>query len=138
MDTDADTVRPARLRAHHLFCLRFFHGEGYTAGFVAALREAREAEAAAGIEVVEGTDDVCRACHRLTGEACEVDAAPERAISALDALATRLLDVSPGERIETDSLDGRVSAALTAWRGEACADCDYARVCLPRMEGYTT
>ena len=61
-----------RLRAHHLICLHFFKGEGYTPEYVENLRFiVGRAKARERIEVVMGADDVCKPCPFLKDGICE-------------------------------------------------------------------
>ena len=49
------------IRPHHMLCMQFFEGKGYSDGFVAsmaAIKEKLEKEDPQ-VEIVEGTDDVC-------------------------------------------------------------------------------
>uniref|UniRef100_A0A7C4WD24 DUF1284 domain-containing protein n=1 Tax=Geoglobus ahangari TaxID=113653 RepID=A0A7C4WD24_9EURY len=56
-----------KLRGHHLICLNFFKGEGYSKEFVENIeRILKERE----IEVVIGADDVCSKCPHLKSGSC--------------------------------------------------------------------
>ena len=61
------------IRPHHMLCMQFFEGKGYSDGFVAsmaAIKEKLEKEDPQ-VEIVEGTDDVCKNCPHNMGGACE-------------------------------------------------------------------
>ena len=60
-----------KLRGHHLVCLHYFQGEGYSREFVCNLQElVHRAEKGEPVEVVVGPDDVCRACPNLRKGRC--------------------------------------------------------------------
>ena len=80
-----------KLRGHHLICLNFFKGEGYSEEFVEIIKRIlKEKE----IEVVTGADDVCSKCPYLRGGFCDYKENAEKEIRELDKLACELL--SPG------------------------------------------
>ena len=57
-----------KLRGHHLVCLHFFTGEGYTKEFIDNLnRILKKAEAGEEIEVINSADDVCIKCPYFKG-----------------------------------------------------------------------
>jgi len=58
-DTDGAAVR---LRGHHLICLQFFRGEGYSPEFVENLAHVITNATESGALVVAGADRVCAAC----------------------------------------------------------------------------
>lgn len=54
-----------------MICLHFYRGEGYSREFVENLEDVvRRATEGEEIEVVEGADDICRACPTFQGEKC--------------------------------------------------------------------
>ena len=63
--------RTIKLRGHHLVCLHFFRGEGYSAEYVENLTRILErVEAGAEIGVSAEADDVCGVCPSLKGGKC--------------------------------------------------------------------
>lgn len=129
-----DAGGPVRLRGHHLICLHFFRGEGYTPEFVDNLKgvmrrlEAEDAAAA----VVEGVDDVCVACGYLVDGTCANEVSGEDKIRSLDEMALTLLGLGPGDEVSFTGLAGGLAAALPAWRERACRGCTWEEVCTPR------
>jgi uncharacterized protein len=116
---------PAELRAHHLLCLHFFSGEGYSADFVANLHRVVAAAEDDGVTIVEGADSVCARCPGLDGTVCESEAE----IGRLDELALRLLSVEPGEVVVWAEVRDRLPDVLEAWYAGACDGCDWLAVC---------
>lgn len=75
-----------RLRGHHLICLHFYRGEGYSREFVENLEDVlRGAEEGEEIEVVEDADDICRACPTLRGGKCVAAPEADTEIREMDA-----------------------------------------------------
>ena len=122
-----------RFRGHHLICLQFFRGEGYSATFVENLGRAIERAAEKPALLVEGADDVCAACPGLAPDGVCLDPnAGEIDVRRLDRLAGEVLGVKPGERLSLARARELLAAdAISAgrWRLEACAGCTWEDVC---------
>ncbi|MBI5231717.1 MAG: DUF1284 domain-containing protein [Coriobacteriales bacterium] len=132
---DAVVPEPlVRLRGHHLICLQFFRGEGYSEDFVENLTAALSRLENEPATVVEGADDVCAACPSLSADGLCVsdEAGGEDEIRLLDALALEGLGVGPGDEVRMTEVrtvlaeDGKLVAR---WRSVACEGCEWARVC---------
>lgn len=52
------------IRPHHLLCLQFFEGKGYSDSFVKHMTEIHDKllEENPKIHLVKGTDDICKSC----------------------------------------------------------------------------
>lgn len=104
-----DTVR---LRPHHLLCVQEFEGLGYSDDFVENMERVVDAALGdAGVEVVEGEDDVCAACD----EKCD-----ESDVSRRDSA---VLEVLPEPTLEA-ARDLPVDAVR-----EICSGCSWFEVC---------
>lgn len=124
----------ARLRGHHLICLQFFRGEGYSEEFVLALTRVLERLESLPAELVAGADDVCAACPELgaDGRCASGSAGGEPEIARIDALACELLGLAPGARARlADVREQLADDAIAAgrWRYEACDGCEWEHVC---------
>jgi hypothetical protein len=121
------------LRGHHLICLQFYRGEGYSAAFVDNLGRvvARVAEEPALI--VEGADDVCAACPGLAADGSCLDPnAGEIEVRRIDRLAWEVLGVKPGDRLslaQARELLLEDAISLGRWRFDTCAGCTWEDVC---------
>lgn len=88
-----------KLRGHHLVCLHYFQGKGYSQEFIRNLQElVGRAQEGEPVEVVAGPDDVCRACLNLRKERCRHKNDAEAEIKKLDCRALCYLGASVGER----------------------------------------
>ncbi|MEW6173248.1 MAG: DUF1284 domain-containing protein, partial [Bacillota bacterium] len=114
-----------RLRGHHLVCLHFFRGEGYNREFIDNLEEVLgKAEKGDTIEVIEGADDVCRACSELKDGQCAHTPDADANIRQLDAKATVHLGVSPGNTVLWQDMKARVAATPKEWFVPFCDGCE--------------
>lgn len=122
---------PVRFRPHHLICLHFFWGEGYSAAYVENLLGSLDRlEKETGI-IVEGLDDICAACPSRDDEACS-SGAHDSEIARIDRLALELTGLAPGERFFFPHLRDEMPRIIDAWWREACElGCAWRSVCSP-------
>jgi hypothetical protein len=113
-----------RLRAHHLICLHFFRGEGYTQAYVENLRGILSRAESEEIEVVMGADEVCQPCPHLREGICTKG---EEQITELDLIAMNLLGVKPGDKVLWKDIE--LSGIMERWKKYACFDCEYKEIC---------
>lgn len=122
-----------KLRGHHLICLHFFRGEGYSREFVANLREVvGRAQAGEEIELIAGPDDVCRACPALEGDKCQAEPGVDTAIREMDAEAAAHLGLKVGERVRWAVVKEKVAATPPDWFAAFCAGCGQEWICALR------
>ncbi len=117
-----------RLRAHHLICLHFFKGEGYTEEYVENLKRILERAKVEKqeIEVVMGADDICEPCPNLKDGICGKG---DEQIAELDLLAMNLLKIKPGDRVSWGYAESKLAEIIGVWKRYACFDCEYAAIC---------
>ncbi len=120
---------PVPLRGHHLFCLHFFRGEGYSADFVSALKDTVRQVERDGTVIVQGADTVCAACPELVDGVCLSESAGDAEVLRLDALAHRVLRSRPGDVHDWSELATRLPQTVPVWYAGACPDCSWLEVC---------
>lgn len=126
---------PPAIRGHHLFCMQYSHGKGYSAEFAAnMLRVVAKLEEIGGF-VSLGRDDICSSCPRPIGDAsCSVTKAGEAGINDLDAIALELLGMRVGDLIVPGTIKDRVGLAARKWQKIACVSCESRDICAPMIE----
>ncbi len=77
----------AKLRGHHLICLNFFRGEGYSDDFIKNIYSVVGKEK---VEIVEGADDVCSRCPYLKENKCSNNEYTDEKILLQDKAALKL------------------------------------------------
>lgn len=122
------------LRGHHLICLQFFRGEGYSAEYVENLAAVVERVAETPARVVTGPDAVCAACPELgpDGLCASEDAGGEAEIRRIDELALELLGIEPRAMMSLAEARRRLvedAIGVGRWRADACAGCAWEDVC---------
>lgn len=113
-----------------MVCLHFFTGEGYSREFIDNLRcLLQRAAGDEDILVVEGADDVCRACPYLSENLCFHEPDAERKIRRLDESAMHFLDIKPSEKVKWQDLRLKVQSAPSQWFSAFCDGCDWETLC---------
>ncbi|MFO0752165.1 MAG: DUF1284 domain-containing protein [Thermodesulfovibrionales bacterium] len=124
-----------RLRGHHLFCLHFYSGEGYTPAFVENLQQVLSAVERGGAEAVIGADAVCTQCPSLEDGRCSHSEQADAEIREMDARAMELLRVRPGERLAWREIRERIPPVFPLWHKAFCIACGWKWAC-ERSEPY--
>ncbi len=120
-----------KLRGHHLICLQFFVGKGYSRRFVRnTLKVLREKDR---ITIVDGLDDVCRAYPYNTNGRCSNPRTSNERIWCLDRLALSLLSAKVGSRINWDEVRRKLPKVLPIWIKRACKGCRWWKICKNEM-----
>lgn len=111
------------LRPHHIFCLRFFEGRGYSEAFVkntyAVLDRLREE---GRFTVVFGPDALCEACPNLHAGGCVW----QNKIMRYDEAAASLLGVRENEAYLWSGFTKETAQTLIP---AICADCEWYGLC---------
>ena len=121
-----DRGSKSKLRGHHLICLNFFRGEGYSEDFIKNIYEVLKKEK---VEVVSGPDEVCAKCPYLKDEKCASHEYTNEMILVQDKKALGLLGFIPGEIVDWKMIAARLPDILEEWKVQFCAGCGYRKVC---------
>ncbi len=119
-----------KLRGHHLICLHFFKGEGYSSDFVANLQGLIDrAEEGEEIEVIDSADDVCRRCPHLRQTICCYQQDYEAQIREMDSAAFELLRIGINAKTEWGTIRAMLPRILEDWSQRYCFDCNWKLTC---------
>ncbi|TAN37208.1 MAG: DUF1284 domain-containing protein [Candidatus Methanoperedens sp.] len=116
----------AKLRGHHLICLNFFKGEGYSEDFIGNICSIIGKK---GIEIVEGPDDVCSRCPYLKDDICNNPEYSDEMIRLQDREALRLLGFKPGMVVSWKEITDKLPGIIDEWKNNFCRECGYRKVC---------
>jgi len=123
-------VKLVKFRGHHLVCLHFFKGEGYTQEFICNLKNLVDrAEGGEEIEIVAGADEVCRLCPYLRGDCCGHKHDADEEVKKLDKMALDYLDEAIGNKVTWREVKEKVNSASQEWFTAFCKGCDWEKVC---------
>jgi len=115
-----------KLRGHHLICLHFFKGEGYSADFIENIYTVLQNPS---MHVVSGADDICAKCPHLKNGNCASREYSDEDIRAQDREALRLLGLEPGIVVEWENIAAMLPSILDEWGSLFCGECGYRKVC---------
>lgn len=116
----------AKLRGHHLICLNFFRGEGYSEEFIRNIYSVIENE---GIEIVKGPDEVCGSCPFLKDDRCNNPDYSDEMIKFQDMEALKLLEFKSGMKVDWNMIADKLPGIIEKWRAQFCSGCGYNKIC---------
>ncbi len=115
-----------KLRGHHLICLNFFRGEGYSEDFIRNVYYVIGKEI---IEIVKEPDDVCAVCPYLKDNKCNNLEYSDEMIQHQDSEALRLLGFKPGMSVDWRMISYKLPGIMDEWKAQFCGECGYRKVC---------
>ncbi len=118
-----------RLRGHHLICLHFYKGKGYSSEFVENLNHLMREIVSDGAIVVSGADDVCSACPHLKGDVCKLSESSDAEVTGMDELALSLLNVEVGHGVNWTAIRDRLHQFIHQWHDRCCSSCQWFGLC---------
>lgn len=120
------------LRGHHLVCLHFFKGKGYSEEFAKTVDEiTKRLKAGEVFKLVYGADDLCISCPHLKNERCSYSRGAENEVREMDRYAVNKLNVSPYNVLKWDKLKKRIKTITTQWKKRYCNECEWWKTCFP-------
>jgi hypothetical protein len=116
----------AKLRGHHLICLNFFRGEGYSEDFIKNIYTIIKKEE---LYIVKGPDEVCARCPYLENNKCSSNEYTDEKILLQDKVALRLLELEAGKTVDWKTINVKLPGIMEEWKVRFCQDCGYLKVC---------
>jgi hypothetical protein len=118
------------LRGHHLICLHFFRGEGYSPEFISRLCHIlNKAEEGETVRVGSGPDDVCNICMYVKDGRCSFHEGAEQEIQAMDGKALELLELKEDDIVHWLDMRDKIPGLFGRWSEEYCMVCSWRRAC---------
>jgi hypothetical protein len=119
-----------KLRPHHLLCIRGFKGKGYSESFVENFREVmRRLEQNPAIEIVDGGDEICKACPHFKNEKCLKSENSEDKVRELDGMVISKLKLSIGMKMSYQEVSNLVEKIPKSELPEICGRCEWIEYC---------
>jgi hypothetical protein len=116
-------------RGHHLICLNFYNGEGYSTGYIEHLSQTLAIAEKEAVKICVGADCICKECPNLCDEKCECYENAEADIRCMDATALDLLGLSPDTSISWKEVREKIGDIFHEWYGLYCKDCNWISAC---------
>ncbi|MDP2845382.1 MAG: DUF1284 domain-containing protein [Candidatus Methanoperedens sp.] len=120
------TYIKTKLRGHHLICLNFFRGEGYSEEFIKNIYSVIGKEK---VEIVAGPDEVCARCPYLKDNKCSNGDYTDEKIMFEDKEALKLLGFKPGMMVDWKMISAKLPEIIEEWKAQFCMNCGYLEVC---------
>lgn len=127
--TDLTPKSVPAFRGHHLICLHFFSGEGYTQDFVENLSSILDAAHDEGLEVCHGADDICRKCPHLKDDICQYTQNADKEINTMDNRALKLLNAVSGNKLVWHQIKESLPGIFQEWHKAYCTSCGWKPAC---------
>ena len=117
------------IRPHHMLCLQFFEGKGYSESFVKnmmGIKETLEKENTV-VKIVDCADDICAGCPNNIGGKCK----QEDSVRLHDQRVYRQVMDHVGNRAEWDDIVKAVRENIieAGKVKEVCVECQWSEIC---------
>lgn len=116
------------LRPHHLICLHFYVGKGYSTEFVENMDDIWAAIGhGESITITDGADDVCLCCPHNRNGICSTS----EKVNRYDGQVRSLLGISTGDCVDYACVEPKIeSEILTSGKlSKICHDCQWYEIC---------
>ena len=118
-----------KLRPHHLLCISFFKGNGYSQDFVenmaTVISDLRRPNST--VTIINESDDICKACpNNIDGRCTTQDKVDRYDKSLLDRC-----NLSVGQTLTYDAFKQLVYEKILSCnkRTQICGDCEWSNIC---------
>lgn len=119
-----------KLRPHHLLCLHFFEGKGYSNEFTANMTSVKSAleQLDPRIELVRSGDIICGSCPNNINGVCSSD----EKVSRYDEAVLSLCGIDTDNELSFSSLQSIVLEKIIYPHRlqEVCGDCQWSCICI--------
>jgi uncharacterized protein len=126
-DSSADST-PV-FRGHHLVCLHFYDGTGFSPEYIRHLTDTVKRAEAGAVKICEGADCICAECPYLENRECSYYEYAEPDIRRMDHKALELLGLDPGESAEWKDLRTKAVKIFSVWYNSCCKECAWRPAC---------
>src|SRR3989338_8734285 len=117
------------IRAHHLLCMRYFQGKGYSKKFVSNFYGViKKLESDPVINIVDYPDVICKACPHLKNDKCMKRLDSEEKVKKKDEEIMDILGLKPNQKIKAEATKKLVEEKLESLR-KTCKDCEWKKFC---------
>lgn len=119
---------PIILRPHHLLCIKFFVGRGYSEEFTANMYKAIAAlNENDSVKITLSADTLCCACPNLNGKLCETEAK----VCRYDKKTAEFLNLEDGKTYSYNDLKAKIEEKIFSQNkfDDICLDCEWSDIC---------
>ncbi len=128
--------RDLKLRAHHILCIEFFEGKGYSDEFVREMKGIIKKLNTDNPDIVlsAGCDIICKACPNNADGRC----ADEQKVCGFDQRCMQALGVKCGEKLKYSELRS-LAFEKVIYKNEIkhiCGGCEWSKICHSACRNY--
>lgn len=118
------------IRAHHLVCIKYFRGKGYSEGFVSNFYEViKKLENNPIIKLVNYPDVICDACpNNANGKCIKKGQHFEDKVRKKDDEVIRLMGAVRGQELKFEEVKNIINLRLNELR-KTCEGCEWREYC---------
>ena len=119
------------IRAHHLLCMRYFKGKGYSKEFISNFYKViKKLENNPIIKVINYPDIICSSCpHNVNGKCIKKGPDSENKVREKDSIVMKHLGVRLNQKIKAANISNLVSLKLDNVK-EICKECEWLTYCV--------
>ena len=124
-----------RIRAHHLLCIRGFHGLGYSADFIQKMTSVKDMfvnQPELELEIVAESDEICSTCPHNNGNMCQKNSLSEKRVREQDLKVLKVLN-NPEHTCKTvNEIDRLIEKNIISFPvlADICGTCEWQESCL--------
>lgn len=123
------------IRGHHLLCLRYFQGKGYSKKFVekmGGIESSLKSNPRQKIVVINSCDAICDSCpHQRENKCCRSFIGSNEEAEAKDNRILSALSLKPGDKISFTEVQKKLEALLKEKDlVQFCGECSWLFICL--------
>ena len=124
-----------RIRAHHLLCIRGFHGLGYSADFIQKMTSVKDMfvnHPELEIKLVAENDEICSACPHNRDSTCLKHDTSDIEIRDQDLKVLKALNIPEYTQKTIKELNALVDEKINSFSvlAEICGTCEWTESCL--------
>lgn len=119
---------PVVLRPHHLLCIKFFVGRGYSEEFTANMyKTIADLNESDSVKIAFSADVLCAACPNFLGKTCKT----QEKVCRYDKKTAELLQLDDGKTYSYKELKARLEEKIFSQNkfDDVCRDCEWANIC---------
>ncbi len=118
------------IRAHHLLCMKYFKGRGYSEEFISNFYKViKELRNNPPIKVINYPDIICGSCpHNSNNKCIKKGPNSESKVREKDNIVINYLGIKLNEKIKAIDATDLVNLNLNKLK-EACKDCEWRKYC---------
>lgn len=117
-----------KIRGHHVVCLAYFNGKGYSQSFIENMREVLNRigkNPDIEIELISSCDDICRECIFINSEKCLA----EDKVREMDRVAFNKLNLKENYIIKAVDFFNLEKSLSIKDRDSICEGCGWKKAC---------